>query len=151
GMTAADGDAYALFHALSFALAAAAVVVGGPVFFRSALAGLRQRVLHLDLPISLGILLAFGGSAVGYARGAGDSYFDTVTVFVALMLLGRYLQRRTVRRNRNWLLANDGAEHLRARRLSGEAIERVPVTALRRGDRVLLAPGDLVPARGRIE
>lgn len=150
GMTEADGPGFALFRGLSLALAVAAVVIGGPVFFRGALAGLRQRVLHLDLPISLGILLAFGGSVACAITGWGDSYFDTVTVFVALMLVGRYLQSRALHRNRDYLLANDGAEHLRVRRRRGDDVETVQVTSIAAGDRLLLAPGDLVPVRARL-
>src|SRR5690606_4248232 len=72
-------------------------------------------------------------------------YFDTVTVFVALMLVGRYLQARAVQRNRDYLLANDGAEHVRARRLRDGRLERVPVREVGIGDELLLAPGDLLP------
>ncbi len=152
GMSEADGPAYALFRWLAFALSTAAVAIGGPVFFRAAFVGLRRRVLHLDLPISLGIALAWGSSAYLFLAGefagqtVGDSYFDTVTVFVALMLLGRYLQRAAVRRNRDYLLAHHGAEHVKARRLREAGVERVAAVDLRAGDELLLAPGDLVPA-----
>ncbi len=145
GMSAADVESFTLFRGLSFALATGAVALGGPVFFRGALAGVRQRVLHLDLPISIGIALAYAGSVLAVLTGAGAAYFDTVTVFVTLMLLGRYLQARAVRRNRDYLLAHDGAEHIRTRRVRGDALERVPVRDLRPGDELLLAPGDLLP------
>ena len=150
GMTAADG-AYELFRGLSFGLSTLAVAVGGPVFFRGAVAGLQQRLLHLDLPISLGILLAWGGSVSCFFSGHGESYFDTVTVFVALMLIGRSLQRRALRRNRDYLLANDGAEHLRARVLRDGRPESVPVDQVSPGDRLRLLPGDLLPVRGRLQ
>jgi Cu2+-exporting ATPase len=140
----------ALFDGLSFALATVALLVGGPVFFAGALAGLRQRILHLDLPISLGLLLAWSSSALGYASGRGAGYFDTLSVFVALMLLGRFLQQHALQRNRTFLLANDGAEHLRARRIGARGVEPVPITQLAAGERLLLAPGDLVPARGTL-
>jgi Cu2+-exporting ATPase len=149
GMGAADSG-YLLFRVLSAACAAAAVAVGGPVFFRGALAGLRHRVLHLDLPISLGIVLAFASSLSCAVSGAGESYFDTVTVFIALMVLGRYLQVRAIRKNRDYLLADDGIAHLRARRLRGGRLEMVPVAEIRSGDTLRLAPGDLVPVRAEL-
>ncbi|MCC6781658.1 MAG: HAD family hydrolase [Planctomycetes bacterium] len=151
GMSAEDGANFELFHWLAFAIATAAVLVGGPVFFRAALAGLRQRVLHLDLPISLGILLAWTSSTVVFLAGLAAPYFDTVTIFVALMLAGRFVQRRAVRRNRDYLLANDGAEHLRVRRVAGDSVESVPVRELTQGDVLLLAPGDLVPADAALD
>ena len=150
GMTPADGAVYRLFSGLQFGLATLAVLIGGPVFFRAALAGIRHRVLHLDLPISLGIALAYGASAWRYFAKGDPGYLDTVTVFVALMLLGRYLQQRAVRRNRDFLLQNDGAEHVRARVLAGDRLDLVPISAVRAGDQLLLAPGDLVPVRGTL-
>lgn len=151
GLEAEGGPLAELFGLLALALATAAVLVGGPVFFQAALGGLRRRVLHLDLPVSLGILLAYGGSLYHYLAGGGEGYFDTVTVFVALMLAGRWLQQRAITRNRDLLLANDGAEHLRARAVDGNRIREVPVTSLRAGMRLLVAPGDLVPADAALE
>ncbi len=147
---AADDPAAPLFEALGFVLATLAFVVGAPVFLRSALGGLRQRVLHLDLPIAIGLVLAYGGSVVLWLQGAGGSYFDTVTIFLTLMLLGRYLQQRAVRRNRDFLLRNDGAEHMRVQRLVGGALQSTPVRDVRPGDRLWLTPGDLVPVRVRL-
>jgi Cu2+-exporting ATPase len=154
GMSAEDGANYHLFRWAGLGVATLGVAVGGPVFFAGAWRGLRRGALHLDLPISVGILLAYGGSAYAFASGRGDGYFDTVTVFIALMLVGRYVQERAVSRNRDYLLRNDGAEHLRVRRFAGEgrarSIELTPVTDVRPGDRLWLAPGDLVPVRARL-
>ena len=150
GMSAADGALFDLFGWLSAAIATLAVAVGGPVFFRASLAGLRTRALHLDLPIALGIALAYGASLFAFVTGTGVAYFDSVTVFVALMLGGRFVQRRAVRQNRNYLLENDGTEHVRIRRLRGNAIELAPVRDIVPGDRLLLVPGDLVPMRVRL-
>ncbi|MEZ5990452.1 MAG: heavy metal translocating P-type ATPase metal-binding domain-containing protein [Planctomycetota bacterium] len=144
----AEGRLYDLFRTLSSVIATLAVLVGGPVFFRAAWAGVRSRVLHLDLPIAIGILLAWGGSLAGMLSTGEHSYFDTVTVFVTLMLGGRYVQEQALRRNRDYLLQNDGAEHLRATRLRGDEVETVPLRELARGDALLVAPGDLVPVRG---
>src|ERR1019366_9254512 len=112
------GPIFSLFTTLNFGLGALAVMIGGTVFFRSAWRALRQRMLHLDLPIALGITLAFGGSVHSYfTHGSRSAYFDTLDVFIALMLLGRWLQERAVERNRAWLLASDGTDGLLARRV----------------------------------
>ena len=56
-----------------------------------------------------GIVLAFLGSAYSYAlRRSEAAYFDTLDVFIALMLVGRFLQERAVERNRAWLLMAGG-------------------------------------------
>lgn len=142
----AEGRLYRLFHALDFALSFLSVLVGGSVFFRSAWQALRRRVLHLDLPIALGILLAFSSSAFTYfTRGGSTSYFDTLNVFIALMLVGRFLQERVVAKNRAYLLASDGAEGLYVRRVKSGAVTLVRCMELAKDDILLVAHQDLVP------
>ena len=143
---AADGSLRALFGWVLCALGTLAVAIGGPVFVRSALAGLRAGVVHMDLPIALGLTLAWAGSMYGQLTG-GAVWFDTVALFVAFMLGGRFLLQRTLARSRDQVLADDGVEHLRARRVEAGAVQVVPVLALRTGDELLLAPGDLLPVR----
>jgi Cu2+-exporting ATPase len=146
------GPLFSLFTALNFVLGSLSVAVGGSVFFRSALRGARRGVLHLDLPIALGIALAFAGSTLSYATHRSESsYFDTLDVFIALMLLGRWLQERVLEHNRAWLLASDGAEGLLARRVEGGRVRLVSCAELREGDALLVAPGDLVPTDARLD
>lgn len=146
------GPIFRLFTTLNLGLGALAVAVGGTVFFRSAWRALRQRMLHLDLPIALGIALAFGGSVHSYlTHGSRSSYFDTLDIFIALMLLGRWLQERAVERNRAWLLASDGTDGLLARRVRDGRVELVRCDEITSGDSLLVAPGDLVPVDGRLE
>jgi Cu2+-exporting ATPase len=146
------GPLFDLFTTLNFAFGAVAVGVGGSVFFRSAWRALRQRLLHLDLPIALGIALAFAGSAYSYlVRRSEAAYFDTVDVFIALMLLGRFLQERAIERNRAWLLASDGTDGLLARRVRDDRVELVRCAELLEGDVLLVAPGDLVPVDASLE
>jgi P-type Cu2+ transporter len=149
GLGPADASIHDLFGRLSLAMTSVSVTVGGWVFIRSAASALRRRIIHMDLPIALGIILAFGGSIQAYAsRGPEGSYFDTVAAFITLMLLGRWLQERVLERNGNSILADSGPDHLITRRLRRTGLESVPVGALRRGDQVWIVPGDIVPVRG---
>lgn len=146
-----SGRFYHQLQTITLALSLVSVLVGGPVFFRSAWAGLRRGVLHLDLPIALGILLAFGSSTLAYfTRGGASSFFDTLNVFIALMLVGRYLQERVLEKNRAHILASDGTEGLWTRRVEDRAVTVVKAKELREGDTLLLAPGDLVPVDARL-
>jgi Cu2+-exporting ATPase len=147
-----EGRLYEFFARLNLGLSALSVAVGGSVFFRSAWAALRRRVLHLDLPIALGIALAFAGSALSQLRHNGDGvYVDTLNVFIALMLVGRWLQERVLAKNRLALLADEGADGLLARRrAAGGGAEVVRCAALGAGDRLIVAPGDLVPVAARL-
>ncbi|GHG63163.1 heavy metal translocating P-type ATPase metal-binding domain-containing protein [Comamonas sp. JC664] len=146
GLTPEDGDVFRLFTRLSLWLSTAVVVVGGWPFFRSALQGLRRGVLHLDLPIALGILLVFGMSLAQARGGRGDlAYFDTLNTFVTLMLVGRWLQQRVLERNRRFLLDDDGAEGLFVRREEGTRLATVRAAEVAEGDVLVIASGDLVP------
>ena len=97
-----------LFRWASLAITVPSVIWGGGVFFRGAWAALRMRTLHMDLPISIGLLAGFLHGAVNTLRGAGDVYFDSVTALIFLLLAGRYVQRRQQR------AAADSAELLAA-------------------------------------
>jgi len=146
GLAPRDGAIYGFFGWLSCGLATLAAIVGGQVFFRAAFAGLRRRIAHLDLPISLGILLAWGGSvAVFLQRGPEHAYFDTLTIFVALMLVGRWAREHVLERNRNALLADAGAEQLSVKRRTPAGLTTVAAPAVVRGDELWIAPGDVVP------
>jgi Cu2+-exporting ATPase len=146
------GPLFDLFTTLNLGLGALAVAVGGTVFFRSAWRASTARVLHLDLPIAIGIALAFAGSVHSYfTRRSQAAYFDTLDVFVALMLFGRWLQERVIEKNRAWLLASDGTDGLLARRVRKGRAEVVPCAELRDGDTLLVAPGDLVPVDARTD
>ena len=141
-----EGPLHRLFATLEFALSLASVVVGGPVFFRSAWAGLRRGLLHLDLPIAAGIALAFSSSAWSFfSQAHARTYFDTLSVFVALMLVGRFLQERVLENNKRFLLESDGTDGLLTRRVRDGHVETVRCAEVASGDVLLVAPGDLLP------
>jgi Cu2+-exporting ATPase len=145
------GPVYGAFRWAAMLLALASVAVGGTVFIRSAWRCLRRGVLHMDVPIALGVVLAFAGSLWNFTAGRdGGAFFDTVSIFIALMLTGRWLQERVVERNRAMLLASDGAEGLLARRVRDGRVEVVGCGELSPGDALLVAPGDLVPVRATL-
>ncbi|HSM15043.1 MAG TPA: heavy metal translocating P-type ATPase metal-binding domain-containing protein [Thermoanaerobaculia bacterium] len=146
GLAPDEPTLFRLFSWLSAALSTAVVAVGGWPFLRAAVRGLRRGVLHLDLPIAVGILLVWATSLARMRGGRGDlAYFDTLDVFITLMLAGRLLQERVLERNRRFLLEDEGVEGLTARVISEGRPALVPAARVRAGDRLLVAPGDLVP------
>lgn len=93
-----------IFQLIAFLSAMLSMFTGGAYFIRRAWFALRQRTLHIDLPIALGIMIAFAGSLVGWAMDIeGLLYFDFVSMFVFLMLGGRFLQLSAIEKNRNRL------------------------------------------------
>ncbi len=151
GLAQSEGALYTALGRWSFALSSVAVLAGGSLFIRSAWESLRRRIVHLDLPIALGILLGYGGSVWAWiARGPEAAYFDTITIFIALMVLGRWLQERVLQKNRLSILKSDGVEDLFTRRRRGSELETVAAAAIEPGDELWILPGDLVPVEGTL-
>jgi len=136
------------FHWLSALIALPAAAYAGQPFFRSAWAALRARAVNMDVPISLGVLLALGMSLVETASHARHAYFDSATMLLFFLLCGRALDHAMRRKTRAVAgnLAALKAEF--AHRLDGAELVRVPAAALRPDDRLLVRPGDRVPADG---
>lgn len=146
-----SGPLYRLVRNAGFVLTTLSLLVGGSYFIERAYLSLRRGVLHLDLPIALGMLLAYGGSVWSvFFDSAQANYLDTVSIFIAVMLVGRVLQERLVEKNRRQLLASDGASGLLARRLRHGRSELTACTELNEGDTLLVCPGELLAVRGTL-
>ncbi|HYS12168.1 MAG TPA: heavy metal translocating P-type ATPase [Burkholderiaceae bacterium] len=119
---------------------------------RAAASQLRARAIGMDLPIVLGLGAAFGASLVATVRAQGPVYFDSIALFVALVLGVRWLQTRALgAAHRHVESALRGAQII-AQRLRGYPgsmmTEAVASEALAVGDHVLVPPGETVPADG---
>jgi Cu2+-exporting ATPase len=140
----------ALFDVVGFFLATASIVIGGPVFFQRAWAALRHKDLHIDFPISLGLIFAYSGSVLAWRAGDHSfAYFDFVSIFTFLMLVGRWLQERAVENNRRRLLdlrLTPG----RVRVLENGLPKEIPAEALESGVRFAVERNALVPVRSRL-
>jgi Cu2+-exporting ATPase len=141
-----------LFRWASLVVSLPGVLYAGWPFYRSAVSGLRAGVLHMDLPISIGILAGFLGGVVNTVRDRGEIYFDSVTALIFLLLVGRLLQTRQQRR------ATESSELLFAltpafaRRLDASgASKRVPLDAIAPGDRLEIQAGEIIPADGIVQ
>ena len=89
-----------LFHWLSALIALPAAAYAGQPFFQSALRALRTRRLNMDVPISLGVLLALGMSVIETANHAQHAYFDSAVMLLFFLLCGRYVDHAVRRRTR---------------------------------------------------
>ncbi|MGB0678547.1 MAG: heavy metal translocating P-type ATPase [Polyangiales bacterium] len=140
------GPLATLFQRLNLLFAALSVAIGGSVFFQSAWQSWRKRALHLDVPIALGIALSFSGSLWAHLEGRAQGvYFDSVSVFIALMLLGRWLRERVVRLNRRWLLRDPGTSGLLGRVLRDGRLTWAACETLEVGETLWVPAGELLP------
>ena len=144
------GDAYiTLFRWTSLALATPVATWAAWPFFRGAWFGLRARVLHMDLPVSVGVLVMYAHALWATATGQ-EAYLDSLSMLVALLLAGRVLEQGGRRRATEAALALASTAPRSARRVLGGALERVSATALRPGDHVEVGTGEEVSADGRV-
>ncbi|WP_442754537.1 heavy metal translocating P-type ATPase [Methylocystis sp. JAN1] len=137
------------FHGVSALIALPATAFAGQPFFKSAFAALRAGRLNMDVPISLGVLLALGMSVYETLTHAEHAYFDSATMLLSFLLLGRFLDH-AMRRKTRAVAANLAA--LRAPlacRLTADGAETfTPLARIVPGDVVLVRPGERLPVDG---
>ena len=97
-----------LFRWGSVLVALPSILWCATLFYRGAFAAVRTFTPHMDLPISLGIVIGSVSGIVNTLHAQGEIFFDTITMLVFLLLVGRWLQQRQQR------LADAAADHLQA-------------------------------------
>ncbi|WP_246717390.1 heavy metal translocating P-type ATPase [Oricola nitratireducens] len=148
GATGATRD---LFHLISGLIAIPVVAYSGQVFFSSALNALMARRLNMDVPISLAVILALGMSTYESLTGGAEAYFDAAVTLLFFLLIGRYLDQVMRDHARSAVL---GLARMTARGgtvigADGKAAY-VPVDEIVPGMVMRVAPGERIPADGRI-
>ena len=131
------------------------VYSAGPIFqaaWRSIKTFRQTHMLGMDVPIALALALAFTAGTINLIKGSGQSYFDSIAMFVAFILAARYVEL-LARQD-----AQGGAEAL-AKQLPAtcerlpnypvsQVVEVVPVVNCNPGDVLRVPPGEVVPADG---
>lgn len=140
-----------LFHWLSALLALPAVAYAGQPFFRSAVAALRGGHLNMDVPISLGVLLATGMSLFQTFRGGHQVYFDAAVTLLFFLLVGRFLDQRMRTRAAGAAANLIGLKATTATLVkAGGELERVSSRSLKAGNVILVAAGERIAADGQV-
>jgi Cu2+-exporting ATPase len=116
-------------------------------FFSGAIQGLRNRVLHMDLPIALAIAVLYVHGLVATVMRV-DTYLDSLAMLVALLLAGRMLEGRGRRRAAEAAVSLAAALPATARRRIGDRIETVPADELAPGDLIDVGAGEEFAADG---
>jgi Cu2+-exporting ATPase len=140
-----------LFHWISAGIALPALAYSGQVFFRSAWRALSHGQTNMDVPISIGVLLAFGMSLYETIQHGPHAYFDAAVSLLFFLLIGRTLDH--VMRNRS-RQAVSGLARLAPR--GALAVQDdgtrayLPVGEIAPGMTLLLAAGERVPVDARV-
>jgi len=148
----ADGPTRQLFHWLSALIAMPTVAYAGQPFFRSAWGALRHGRTNMDVPISIGVLLATSLSLFETITGGAHAYFDGAVSLIFFLLAGRFLD--SAMRDR----ARDGAAALLRQTAPGGTIEWpdgstkwFAASDIAIGMRLLVSAGERFAADGKVE
>jgi P-type Cu2+ transporter len=116
-------------------------------FLKSALRGVRNWTLNMDVLISLGAFSAYVLSIRQILRG-GEAYFDTAAMIITLVLLGRLLESSAMYKASEAVSRLLALQPQDARRVQGTSRVIVPVEEVRKGDLIEILPGEKVPLDG---
>ena len=138
-------------HLVSPVLSTVLFVYAGGVFLRGGLRELRARKPGMDTLISMAIGVAYFYSVSVSLGVDGDDFYWELATLLDVMLLGHWIEMRSVQS------ASRALEHLAdmvptiAHRVAGDgSVEDVPVASVSDGDSILIRPGEQVPVDGEV-
>ena len=148
--TALEASYKEYFRIVSLITVAPVVLYSAQPFYSNALKAFVGRKLNMDVPVTIAIVLSYGASAYGTIAGHGEVYFESVSMFVFFLLTGRYFEQRARKK------ASELSSNLlklipkTATLIEGDDHTTVPAKKLQPGQRILVKPGEVLPADGRI-
>ncbi len=145
-----DPTSERFFQLISMIVAVPVALYSGRIFYRSAWRTLSSGRMGMDVPVALAMLLALSSSIVITWLDAGETYFDSVVMFIFFLLLGRYAV--LVARQKAGRLHSALARALptQVRRLTSEGSELVSLVELQIGDRIQVSTGETIAADGHV-
>jgi P-type Cu2+ transporter len=152
--TGASEEWLVMLRWISLLVATPVVFYSAVPFFLQAWRSLRSKILTMDVPVALAIALAYAASVWATVFNLGEVYFESVSMFVFFLLLGRYVEMRA--RHQNKLAFSNLAQlmPLTACCLVNECdkqIEKIqPISSLKIGDLILVKSGDTFPCDGKV-
>ncbi len=150
--TGAEGATRDLFHYVSALIAIPAVAYAGQPFFRSAYQALSHRRMNMDVPISLGVMLATAMSLFESLNSGEHAYFDAAVSLLFFLLIGRTLDHLMRGRARQLV---SGLARLSAKGgmvVGADGVLRyTPLEEIRPGMLLRVSAGERMPVDGIVE
>jgi Cu2+-exporting ATPase len=146
-----DADMQHFLRLVSFFVTTPVVFYAARPFFTSAWRGVVARRPGMDLPVSIAVGSAYVASIYATFTRGEAVWFDSVTMFVFFLTLGRFLEMRARHRSIDRSAALSSLLPNTATRLDGDLHVVVPVSQLCAGDRALIRAGDPIPADGFLD
>jgi P-type Cu2+ transporter len=147
-------DIESLMRWASMVLTLPVVMYSAMPFFRGAWRDLKLYRVGMDVPVALGVGAAFAASVWATLTASGEVYFDSVAMFVFFLLGGRFLEMTARQRAVSVTEALARLLPALAARVAGypqdKSLKQIVATDLRFGDVVLVKPGEIIPADGRV-
>jgi Cu2+-exporting ATPase len=152
-MQGMEADVRAYLRIVSLLVATPVMLYGGWPYFAGAARALAKRTITMDVPVTLGLMLAYSASVFNTWRHAGEVYFDSVTMFIFFLTVARYVEM--VARHQSTQVSDSLGRMLpaTAHRLSAGgpgAVTDIAVSQIAAGNRLLVRTGEVVPADGEL-
>ncbi|MBL0164432.1 MAG: cadmium-translocating P-type ATPase [Xanthomonadales bacterium] len=145
-----DPSVREFFRWIGFLVATPVVLYSAQPFFRGALREWRVRRLSMDTPVALAIALIYLASMLNVFVGGHEVYFDSVSMFVLFLLLGRHLAMRARHRAGDVVDALSRMQPVLAERRDTAGYTTIAVHELEPGDIVRVGSGTAIPADGEL-
>ncbi|MDH3432963.1 MAG: heavy metal translocating P-type ATPase [Gammaproteobacteria bacterium] len=143
-----DADMQRFLRLVSFVVTTPVVFYSARPFFAGAWRGILSRMPGMDLPVSIAITAAYVGSVYSMMTGGPAVWFDSVVMFVFFLTLGRFLEMRARHRSIDRSTALSTILPNTVTRCEGAKQTIIPASQLVIGDRLLVRPGESIPADG---
>ena len=145
-----DAETQSYFHWVSLLLTAPVVFYSGSEFFSRALSALSMKEVNMDVPISIAIIIIFASSCWATIQDSGTVYFESVCMFIFLLLISRFLEHQS-RKKAATITANTNKHipvtaHLLIEGQEVQALAR----SLKPGDLVRVKPGETIPVDAQV-
>ncbi|MCH6257263.1 heavy metal translocating P-type ATPase metal-binding domain-containing protein [Puniceicoccaceae bacterium K14] len=140
------------FSWLSAFFATTSILFGGGYFFSKAYQAIKRGVVHMDMPISIGLAAAYLVSWYGFHVGDETlQYFDFVSTFVFLMLAGRWVHVYAIERNRGRLADVEVKPSSLVRLNQNGKTETIDIASLKEGDLYTIGVGEWAPVESDLK